>query len=198
MTAQPKQQLTFAEWLEGERNALDEWHEYVGGEVFAMSGGTAEHYTLITNTSGALWSQTRGKPCQVFTQGMRLKVRAGDAGKYPDLMALCGEPEFHDGRRDMLINPSLIVEVLSTTTEGYDRGEKFALYRELTSLQEYLLIAQHRVSAELYTRADGGSWLLTAFDDLNATVVLPSIGCELRLREVYDKVRFPADFEAAD
>lgn len=194
MTAQPKTQLTLDEWLEGERSSQDEWYEYVAGEVFAMSGGTAEHYQLIMNISGTLWSQAKTRPCKVYGQGMRLKVQAADAGKYPDLMALCSEPEFHDGRRDMLLNPSLIVEVLSPTTEGYDRGEKFALYRQIPSLQEYLLVAQDRVAVELYTRAEHGQWLFTAFDDAQAEVTLPSIGCELALAEVYDKVRFPGDF----
>jgi len=103
-------------------------------------------------------------------------------------VALCGELEFHDARRDLLLNPSLIVEVLSDSTEAYDRGGKFALYRRLPSLREYLLVAWDRVSVELYTRGDDGRWLLSVHEALDETVMLPSIGCELAVAEVYDRV----------
>ena len=107
-------------------------------------------------------------------------------------MALCGEQQFHDGRRDLLLNPSLIVEVLSDSTEGYDRGGKFSLYRRIPSLREYLLVAQNRVSVELYTPTDDGRWLFSAYGDLHNRVHLPSIDCELSLAEVYDRVELDA------
>jgi Uma2 family endonuclease len=107
-------------------------------------------------------------------------------------MALCGEQQFHDGRRDLLLNPSLIVEVLSDSTEGYDRGSKFSLYRRIPSLREYLLVAQDRVSVELYTPSDDGRWLLSFYDNLDTRVHLPSIDCELSLAEVYDRVELDA------
>lgn len=188
MALQPKPDTSFEDWLEGERAAFDERYEYVDGEVFLMSGGSAEHHTIIGNIYGQLWAQTKGRPCHVYGQGMRLQVQAADAGKYPDLMALCGEQQFHDGRRDLLLNPSLIVEVLSDSTEGYDRGGKFAIYRRIPSLREYLLVAQDRVSVELYTPQGDGRWVLTPFDDLDGRVTLPSIGCELALTEVYDRI----------
>jgi len=188
MALQPKPHPSFEDWLEGERAAFDERYEYVDGEVFLMSGGSAEHHAIILNIAGQLWAQTKGRPCHVYGQGMRLKVQAADAGKYPDLMALCGEQQFHDGRRDLLLNPSLIVEVLSDSTEGYDRGGKFALYRQIPSLREYLLVAQDRVSVELYSPQADGRWVLTPFDDLNGRVTLPSIGCELLLADVYDRI----------
>ena len=103
-------------------------------------------------------------------------------------MALCGEQQFHDGRRDLLLNPSLIVEVLSDSTEGYDRGGKFGIYRRVPSLREYLLVAQDRVSVELYTPSDHGRWLLSVYEDLGTQVHLPSIDCELSLAEIYDRV----------
>ncbi len=156
MTLQPKPELSFEDWLEGELGARDERCEYVDGEIFAMSGGSAEHHAIIGNIHGQLWTQSKGRPCQVYGQGMGVQIAAADAGKYPDLMALCGEQQFHHGRRDLLLNPSLVVEVLSDATEGYDRGGKFALYRGLPSLREYLLVAQDRVSAELYTPRDDG------------------------------------------
>ena len=188
MARQPKPELTFEDWLQGERAALDERCEYVNGEVFAMNGGSAEHHAIIGNIYGQLWTQSKGRPCHVYGQGMRLRIVAADAGKYPDLMALCGEQQFQDGRRDLLLNPSLIVEVLSDSTEAYDRGDKFRLYRRLPSLQEYLLVAQNRVLAELYTPSDDGRWLLSVYEDLGARVHLPSIDCVLSLAQVYDRV----------
>ncbi len=188
MALQPKPGLYFEDWLEGERRMLDERHEYVAGEVFAMSGGSAEHHAIIGNIYGQLWSQSKDRPCHVYGQGMRLRIAAADAGTYPDLMALCGEQQFHDGRRDLLLNPSLIVEVLSDSTEGDDRGGKFALYRRLPSLKEYLLVAQDRVSVELYVSGADGRWVLSAYEDLGMCVPLPSIGCELVVAEVYDRI----------
>jgi len=188
MALQPGPHLSFEDWLEGERAVLDERSEYVAGETFAMSGGTAEHDAIIGNIFGQLWLQTKGRPCHVYSQGMRLQIKAADAGKYPDLMALCGEQLFHDGRRDLLLNPSLIVEVLSDATEGYDRGGKFSIYRRVPSLREYLLVAQDRVSVELYTPGADGRWILGVYEDLGQQVHVPSIGCELALAEIYDRV----------
>ena len=136
---------------------------------------------------------------------MKLRIRAADAGKYPDLVGLCGEHQFQDGRRDVLLNPSLIVEVLtaregrdvrnagavadkSDSTDVYDRGQKFAIYRQIPSLREYLLVSQHRVSVELYSRGEDGRWTLSDFSALTDSIHLPSIGCTLSLAEVYDKV----------
>lgn len=187
--------ISFEDWLEGERASLDGRTEYVDGEIFAMSGGTAEHNAILSNINGQLWTQMKGRPCWVYASGMKLRIQHqhADVGKYPDLMALCGEQAFHDGRRDLLLNPSLIGEVLSDSTEGYDRGEKFALYRRIPSLQEYLLISQHRVLVERYNRGTHGHWILSSFEDLADQVVLESIGCTLALAEVFDKIQFERD-----
>ena len=190
MALQPEPHLSLEGWLEGERAALEERCEYVAGEVFSMSGGTAEHHAIIGNICGQLWSQSKGRPCHVYGQGMRLEIRSADVGMYPDLMALCGDQQFHDGRRDLLLNPSLIVEVLSAFTEGYDRGGKFAIYRRIPSLREYLLVAQDRVSVELYTPGEQGRWILTEHEDLAQSVQLPSIDCKLALAEIYDRIDF--------
>lgn len=184
----PSSALTLEDWLEQERTSRDERTEYLDGEIFAMSGGSAEHNAIISNISGQLWTQMKGRPCHVYASGMRLQIQQGRAGKYPDLMALCGEQQFHDGRRDLLLNPSVIGEVLSDSTEGYDRGEKFALYRRLPSLREYLLVSQHRVLVERYSRGQGGHWILSSFEDLADQVELESVGCTLALAEVYDKI----------
>jgi Uma2 family endonuclease len=190
MSRQPKPHLSFEDWLAAERERLDERTEYVGGEVFAMSGGTAEHNAIISNISGLLWSQMKGRPCQVYASGMKLHIEAADAGKYPDLMALCGEQRFHDGRRDLLLNPTLIGEVLSSSTEGYDRGDKFAIYRQVPSLSEYLLVSQHRMQVDLYTRDDAGRWVLSSFDQRTDEIALRSIDCTLALADVYDRIEF--------
>lgn len=183
-------EISFEEWLEGERASRDERTEYAAGEICAMSGGTAEHNAILSNISGQLWTQMKDRPCWFYSSGLKLRIQHANAGKYPDLMALCGEQAFHDGRRDLLLNPSLIGEVLSDSTEGYDRGEKFALYRRIPSVREYLLVSQHRVLVELYTRGTDGHWILTSFEDLADQVVLESIGCTLALAEVYDKIQF--------
>lgn len=156
----PKAVPSFDDWLAGERAGTDERHEYEDGEVFAMSGSTVEHNAIISNINREFSIQFKGRPCQVYASGLKLRIEGADAGKYPDLMALCGEHRFYDGRRDLLLNPTLIGEVLSDSTEGYDRGEKFALYRRIPSLCEYQLVSQHRVLVDLYTREASGRWVL--------------------------------------
>jgi len=192
MSLQPKPHLSFEDWLEGERASLEGRSEYIGGEVFAMTGASAAHNGIVRNVSGQLWTQMKGRPCQVYANDMKVRVRASDAATYPDLVAFCGEHQFQDGRRDVLLNPSLIVEVLSDSTEAYDRGGKFALYRQIPSLKEYLLVSQHQVQVELYTRGDGGCWILSDFTALTDSVPLTSLDCTLDLAEVYDKVDLAA------
>ncbi|MGE5154196.1 MAG: Uma2 family endonuclease, partial [Bdellovibrio bacteriovorus] len=163
----------------------------VGGEVFAMTVASAEHNAIVANIVGELRAQMKGRPCQVYANDMKVVIRTANAGKYPDLVAFCGEPELLDGRRDVLLNPSLIVEVLSDSTEAYDRGAKFALYRQIPSLREYLLVSQGRVLVELYSRDEDGRWLLSDYRAMTDRVPLPSLGCTLALAEVYDKVQLP-------
>jgi Uma2 family endonuclease len=188
MSLQPKPQLTFDEWLEAERASLDERTEYLAGEAFAMTGASVEHNAIVVNIASELRTQMKGRPCQVYANDLKVRIRTADAGKYPDLIALCGEHQFQDGRRDVLLNPSLIVEVLSDSTEAYDRGKKFSIYRQIPSLREYLLVSQHQVLVELYSRADDGRWTLADFSALSERVPLPSVGCLLSLAEIYDKV----------
>jgi len=188
MSLQPKPALNFDDWLEGERASLEGRSEYVAGEVFAMTGASAEHNAIVMNIGGELRAQMKGRPCQVYANNMKVRIQSADAGKYPDLVAFCGAPEFQGGRRDLLLNPALIVEVLSDSTEAYDRGDKFGLYRELPSLREYMLVSQHRVLVELFTREKDNRWTLTEFKRLEETVKLASVECELALSEIYDKV----------
>jgi Uma2 family endonuclease len=191
MSLVPKYHLSFDDWLEGERASLEGRSEYVGGEVFAMTDASVEHNAIVANIVRELGTQMKGRPCQVYANDLKVRISSADAGKYPDLIALCGEHQFQDGRRDVLLNPSLIVEVLSDSTEAYDRGDKFAIYRRIPSLREYLLVSQHRVQVELYSRSADGRWILTDFSALTDSVPLASVDCSLSLAEVYDKVEFP-------
>ena len=188
MSLQPKPILTFDDWLANERAAIEERSEYIDGEVFAMTGAREQHNLIVTNLIGELHPQLKGRPCRIYANDMKVRIRTANAGTYPDLVALCGEHEFLDDRRDLLLNPSLIVEVLSNSTEAYDRGGKFAIYRRIPSLKEYLLVSQYRVAVELFSRGADDRWTLSEFTALDATVTLASVGCTLTLAEVYDKV----------
>ncbi len=150
--------------------------------------GFGQHNAIVVNIVRELSIQMKGRPCQVYANDLKVRIRPADAGEYPDLIALCGEHQFQDGRRDVLLNPSLIVEVLSDSTEAYDRGKKFAVYRQIPSLREYLLVSQHQVQVELFSRGDDGRWTLSDYSARTDSVPLPSVGCTLLLAEVYDQV----------
>lgn len=193
MTA-PQRLYTPEEYLDFER-ASEGKHEYLDGRVFAMSGITPNHDRIAGEITASLRVQLRGRPCESFTGEMRLKVSATGLYTYPDASALCGTPEFawHQGVA-MLLNPSLLVEVLSPSTEAYDRGAKFAHYRGLPSLREHLLVAQDYVHAERYvpSPAPDAAWVRADFDGPDAVVQLPSVGVRLRLGDLYERVEFPA------
>ena len=191
MSLRPKHHLSFEDWLEAERASAEGRSEYVDGEVFGRTGGCAEHNTIVMNIGRELSIQLKGRPCTVYANDMKVMIRSASAGKYPVLVAFSGEPELLDGRRDVLLNPSLLVEVLSDSTEAYDRGDKFALYRQIPSLREYLLVSQSRVLVELFSRGDDGRWVLADYRSLNDRVPLPSLDCTLDLAEIYDKVALP-------
>jgi Uma2 family endonuclease len=180
--------LSFEQWLEGERAAREGRTEFVRGEVFAMTGASLAHNAIVSNINREISTQLKGRPCQVYANDVKVLIRTANAAKHPDLVALCCEAELLDERRDVLLNPSLIVEVLSDSTEAYDRGEKFAIYRQLPSLREYLLVSQTRVRVELFTRGPDERWMLTDFAALTDRVTLTSIDCTLDLAEIYDKI----------
>jgi Uma2 family endonuclease len=188
MSVQPVPRLSFDDWLAAERAMTDARSEFVDGEVFAMTGATEAHNLIATNVVRELGTQFRRRPCYIYAGDMKVRVDAANIGAYPDVMAVCGERSFHDQRRDTITNPTLIVEILSDSTEAYDRGDKFSHYRRLPSLRTYLLLSQHRVSAELYVRQDDGLWLLSTYESLSETVPLESVGASLALAEIYDKV----------
>lgn len=193
MTSLAEQRLTPAEYLAIER-AADHKSEFYAGEMFAMAGASPPHVLITSNVNRELGTQLKGRPCRVYSSDLRVKISATGLHTYPDVVVVCGEQQFDDARKDTLLNPTLIVEVLSETTEAYDRGEKFDHYRQIESLREYMLIAQDRPRVERYVRQPGGQdWLLTAVRDMRGSISLPSIGCELALAEIYDKVDLPAN-----
>lgn len=157
-----------------------------------MAGASREHVTIVANLAYLLVGQFKGRPCMAFTNDMRLKVTETGLYTYPGVAALCSEPEFEDSEQDTLTNPSLIIEVLSDSTERYDRGDKFAHYRRLTSFQDYVLVSQHRPLVEHFTR-HGEEWILRMAEGLEASLPLPAMGCELPLADIYDKVSFGRD-----
>jgi len=175
------------EYLAFERSHAER-HEYFAGEMFAMGGASERHNLIVTNVVGELRSQLKARPCRTYANDMRVKVAQTGLYTYPDIVVVCGEARFDDEQRDTLLNPTVLVEVLSKSTEAYDRGEKFAHFRKLPSLAEYLLIAQDTVHVEHYVRQPDHQWLLSETDHLDGRVPLPAIGCELALAEIYDKV----------
>ena len=187
MSTQPNIYLSPEEYLALERQA-DEKSEYFDGVVYAMSGASLNHNKIVANVIAELVQQLRGRPCSALPSD--IKVRMPDSRKffYPDVSVVCGEPQFHDQRNDVLLNPILIIEVLSESTEGFDRGGKFQAYQRLESLQEYILISQNRPVVEQYVRQSQAIWQYTAAIGLESSLSLPSIECTLNLSTVYDKV----------
>ena len=188
---------TLDDYLAQEREA-DNRHEYLDGMVYAMAGETLEHSTICANVSGELYIQLKGKPCRTLSPNMKILSGVYSPGQskglfsYPDVTVICGEPKFHDERRDVLLNPSLIVEVLSSGTELFDRDEKFLRYRTyLDSLQNYVLISTATPRIELFQRQPHGFWLYSDATGIDATISLPAIDCELALADVYGRIAFP-------
>ncbi len=187
MSSRTQTRLSVEDYLALERQA-ESRSEYLDGEVFAMVGASREHNLIAGNVFASLHGQVRERDCEVYASDMRVRVSATHLFTYPDVVAVCGEPRFDDQELDTLLNPTLIVEVLSRSTADYDRGSKFAHYRALPSLAEYLLIAQDRVHVEHFERQASERWLFTETDDLAARIELPAIGCTLALAEIYAKV----------
>jgi Uma2 family endonuclease len=182
--------LTPAEYLEIERRAEIK-SEYIGGRMYAMAGALEGHVLIVVNLVIAIGSQMRGRPCKMYSNDMRVKVEASEMYTYPDIAALCGERQFEDGHRDTLLNPSAIIEVLSKSTEAYDRGEKFDYYRKIETLREYVLVSSERMSVERFVR-DGEQWLFSAMSAPESVLDLASIDCHVSLTDIYEGVELPA------
>jgi Uma2 family endonuclease len=194
MSAGTKPLLTPQQYLARERQAETK-SEYLRGEMFAMSGASRKHNLVAMNVAGELHQQLRDRECEVYQADMRVKVSSTGLYTYPDVTVACDEPEFEDAQVDTLLNPRVIVEVLSPSTADYDRGGKFAHYRRLPSLQEYLLISQDVPLVEHYVRQGPDQWQLTEQRSLDAAIDLPSIRCRLPLAEIYLKVRLASESE---
>ena len=178
--------LTPEEYLAFERKATTK-HEYLAGEIVAMSGASFDHNFITGDIFGELRTQLRGRRCKAASSDMRVKVSKTGSYFYPDVVVFCGEPQAEDSTSDTLLNPTLIIEVLSPSTEARDRGEKFWHYQQLASLQEYILVSQDQVYVEHHLR-EGTYWLRTDFQKLGDVMPLPSIECELCLRDIYNSV----------
>ena len=194
MAINPERYWTPAEYLAFEREQEEAKHEYLDGSIIpmvetirGMAGASLAHNRIVSNVVIGLGIQMRGRPCDVFSGDMRLHVPATGLYTYPDIAVLCEEPQFVDDQLDVLLNPNLIIEVLSPSTEAYDRGAKFDHYRSIESLRTYLLIAQDVAHVEQFQRQENG-WLLTVAKGLESSVRLESLSCELVLAEVYDRV----------
>ncbi len=186
--------LTPEEYLALEREAGYK-SEYYAGEIFAMAGASIAHSLICVNISSELRAQLKKKPCRVFNSDMRAKVEASGLYTYPDVSVVCGEARFDDNVFDTLLNPVLIVEVLSKSTEGYDRGVKFKHYRQIDSLKEYVLVSQDHQRLERFERKSATEWLFSEAWRPEDKLTLSSIGCSLSIEEVYDKVELNTDEE---
>ncbi len=187
MSSEAKIHYTPEEYLALERQA-DYKSEYFAGEIFAMTGASRKHNLVAGNVLASLHAQLKGRPCEIYPSDMRVKVSPTGLYTYPDVVIICGDPAFDDDQKDTLLNPTVLVEVLSKSTASYDRGEKFEHYRKLNSLTEYLVIAQDKHHLEHYVRQPDNQWLLSETDDMQETIHLHSIECNLALLDIYDKV----------
>ena len=186
---QPHALLTAEEYLQLER-AAEFKSEYVNGHVYAMAGAKVGHNRAARNILRHLGNQLADRPCEVFGSDMKVRIDKANVFRYPDVTGLCGPILFHDKEQDAYCNPSVIVEVLSRSTERLDRGEKFMLYRLLDSFVEYVLVSQDRVEVEVWVRNTEGRWITTIYDEITDSFALRSIGCTLTLAEIYEKVEF--------
>jgi len=174
------------EYLESEEIS-DIKHEYYQGEIFAMAGASRKHNLIVSNVITSLNIQLKKRACRVYPSDMRLKIETTGLYTYPDVMIVCGEERFSNEKENTLLNPDVIIEVLSDSTESYDRGKKFCNYRKLDSLKEYVLISDKCRKIEIYSRNKDNKWELTESSGNNPVISLESIGCMLDISDVYDK-----------
>ena len=186
-----KRRTTVEEYLRMEEGAVEK-HEFRDGEIIMMPGGTFAHSLIIANTSGELRESLKGKPCLVLDSNLKVGIARIRRFVYPDVLVICGGPQFdaRDNTQHTITNPRVIVEVLSPSTEAYDRGEKFNRYRDLESFEEYVLIAQHEPSVQTFFRQADGTWLLTPYSGLDAIVKIRCLSVELSMAEIYAGVEF--------
>jgi Uma2 family endonuclease len=192
MSAQAQPRLTPEQYLDAERSA-ELRHEYFDGQMYAMSGASYQHGQIVGNLTTELSNALKRRPCSVVPNDLRLRVSPDGLYTYPDVIVICGEPRFADDRFDTLLNPALIVEVLSPSTEAYDRGFKSAQYRTVESLEEYALVSQAEPRVEVFRRQPGGHWLLSEAIGIEAVCHFESLDCAVPLSDIYAKVTFSPD-----
>ena len=186
------QYKTQEEYLDFERGASNK-HEYYKGEIFAMSGNTLPHNQLQINFIGETREYLKGKPCKIFGSELRVHVPLNEWYTYPDAIIVCDEPQLQDEEFDTLLNPTVIIEILSKSSQSYDRGDKFSLYRSIPSFQEYILIHPDKIRIEQYNRQPGGSWVLTEFGQESKQLFIQTIQFALPLSQLYDGVKLKMD-----
>jgi Uma2 family endonuclease len=185
--------ITEEEYIQRERASTSK-HEYYRGHIYAMAGASEEHNLIAMNIAAILRARVRGTTCRAYPSDMRLKVLQTGLNTYPDFTVVCGPPQFtNPEKRDTLTNPSLIIEILSPSTESYDRGEKFQHYRTIDSLQEYLLVAQNKHRIERFVRNDSNEWVLSDIAGIEASLSLHTLQTQIPLAEIYEQVPIRAD-----
>lgn len=194
-----KKLYTVDEYLEMERASLER-HEYIDGEIFLMAGESDEHGDISVNLISEFRFQLKGKDCRVRAKDAKIKSggfspKSGQSTKgmfsYPDLVIICGEVKYHDKKKDVIVNPKVIIEVLSESTEIYDRNDKFTRYKMFNeTLTDYILVSQDKPQVEHFIRQDDNSWKVYTYIGLDEVCPIPSIECELKLSEIYDRVEF--------
>jgi Uma2 family endonuclease len=195
MAAAHQPRLTPEEYLELDR-AAECRNEYFNGRMYAMAGGTHRHALIIGNCTRELGNELKKRPCLVTPTDVRIRTSPGGLYTYPDIVVVCGDSRYVDGRRDTLLNPTLLIEVLSPSTEAYDRGLKSAQYRTLETLEEYALVSQHEPRVEIFRRQTAG-WLFSEVVGLDTSCHFASVECTLSLADIYDKVTFEEGEPAA-
>ena len=190
MSALPVHQMTMEEYIEFDKNSIDRY-EYFEGEVFAMAGGSPEHTRISGNVFATLREKLRGTPCEAFTSDLRLKVPAALPYRYPDVSVVCGEAQYEEVQGvKLLLNPVLLVEVLSSSTAEYDLGEKFTEYKSIPSFREYLVVSQTRPFVIRYFRHPNGFWVRHDIEGVESEVLLESLNVTLLLSEIYERMNF--------
>ena len=197
MSSLPEYYLSPEEYLAIERRAGCK-SEYADGVMYAMAGGSERHNLIVANTITTIGLQLRGRPCRVYPSDLKVRLPNSRKFFYPDVSVVCGEPRFADDERDVVLNPVLIVEVTSESTAAYDRSKKFWSYQQIESLREYVLVAQDDFLIEHYVRQEGDAWLYLKVAGLESVVNLPSVNCEVALRDIYDKVSLGDDAARRD
>lgn len=192
MSALAKPIITAADYLALERAAATK-SEFCDGEIFAMAGTSKNHARIVMNFSRELSNLLKGRKCEPFANDLRVKVETSGLYTYPDLLVVCDDAQFEDSHLDTLLNPTLIIEVLSDSTEQYDRVKKFDFYRAMPSLHEYVLVSQSAPRVEQFLRSPDADWIYRVTTDPAASVLFPSIDCQVAISEIYDRVEFPQD-----